>query len=174
MNENEVTSLIARLEAAFEHDLGETTLSVYVDALHDLDYEPARMGVETIIRSGGRFFPRISEIRRMAMESSAAFPSFGEAWREMSSKASAGDGINPPGFSHPVIRELVRQIGWENFRLSEEGDTYFEHAASQRYEAICEREMRALLTGAPSLADRPRLELPGEDIRRLVEGIGDR
>jgi len=159
MTKNEIASLIARLEAAFEHDVGETTLSVYIDALEDLDYQSARLGVETIIRSGGRFFPRVSEIRRAAFESGARFPAFGEAWAEMSSRASAGNGIDPPAFSHPVITELVRQTGWENFRLSDPLDTYFEHAAKERYEAICDREMRALLTGAPSLTERRRFEL---------------
>ena len=169
MTKNEVASLIARLEAAFEFDLGETTLSVYIDVLEDLDYQSARLGVESIIRSGSRFFPRVSEIRRAAMESTADLPSFGEAWAEMSSRASN----DRPKFSHEVIRELVRQIGWENFQLSDPLDTYFEHAAKERYEAICQREMRSLLNGAPALSERRRFELTDGDVRGLVEGIGE-
>ena len=90
----------------------------------------------------------------------------------MAGKASTADPYDAPRFSHPAIDELARQIGWENFRLSDPLDTYFVHAAESRYRDLCEREERARVLGEPGLAARDVRELP-PGLAELVEGIGD-
>lgn len=175
MKRSEAVELLAVVQVAFAHDLPEATVAMYVEHLLDLDYESASKGVTLLIRGGDRFFPRISDIRRAALGAAGMFPSFGEAWKEMQSMASYGstNQRTPPPFSHAVIDELARQIGWENFRMSSEFDTYFISMAERRYRDICGREEEARLLGLPGLQSPTRTnELPDGRLMELADGVG--
>lgn len=147
----------------------DLAMPVWIEKLADLEQSEVKAAIDRLAL--GRFPPNVVQIRADAIVHRNDAPSFGEAWAEMTERASTCDwfGGRIPEFSHPAIDELARQIGWNTFRMSDPGDSYRVHQATARYEEITQRAIERELQGLP--AYRTHEELP-EGMAELVEGIG--
>lgn len=176
MRKSDALAVVALIQAAYpRHPWPEPTVGLFASELERFDRAPTEQAVRAILRvRTNEFPPSVGELLSGLVREGGELPSFGEAWAEMSSKASVGDPVTPPSFSHVVVDELARQIRWERFRMSSRDDTYFEYAARQRYDEICERELHDISLGLPTLADRAEMRrlAEGKGVGELVQGIG--
>lgn len=159
------------------HGLPADTFDYFVEEVATYpNADAAMLAVRELLRTRtGEFPPGLPEILRAIAETDTAAPTFGQAWAELTEVASTCDYFSSeaPRFSHVALDELARQLGWETFRMADPGDTYWMHAAEERYGAICRREVEDRIAGRPTLADRQPRALPGEARDLLADVIGE-
>ena len=99
------------------------TSEVYYQLLQDVPTDELKAAVlHCLGESGRRFAPSIGEIRGAVSElrgMSANVPSAFQAWQEVLRQFSLTGSYGTPQFSHPLIAQAVRQMGWRELCLSE-------------------------------------------------------
>jgi len=173
MKDSEVIDALAYFRVLFpqvavpERAEDDLAIPVWVQKLADLEQAEVQAAIDRLAVAG--YPPNVVQIRADVLAHRSEAPSFGEAWAEMVEAASTCDWFGAlPEFSHPAVRELARQIGWDEFRRSDPADTYAVHQASGRYAEITRRAVERELAGLPAFQTPD--ELP-EGMAELVEGI---
>lgn len=118
----EIHKALTLLAAAYPRfDLPEATIKVYQRLLADLDFDllkAATLQCATLCK----FFPTVAEIRDAAVELSTmaeGIPSDIEAWGEINREIQRVHHDGRPEFSHPLIEQIVRDLGWRSLCLSD-------------------------------------------------------
>lgn len=86
--------------------------------LVDLPTEPLQRSVLRLVQVS-KFFPTVAEIRDEVASLICQLPEVGEAWAEVNRAILAVGHMRKPEFSHPLIDEAVRQLGWVDICMSE-------------------------------------------------------
>lgn len=125
MSSPSLASLLADLRHAFPNpSIDQARLDLYLRELADVPLPVLAVAVRTAIR-GGDYFPRISELRRLAAEHVLALPSEDEALRQVYARQEWGrrdeaDRGDPPPI-HPLVKEALDLVGgWAAFRTADE------------------------------------------------------
>jgi len=118
----EVQKALMVLSAAYPRfELPIATVEIYCRLLLDLDFDTlkaATLHCATVYK----FFPTVAEIREAATElktMAEGIPSDAEAWGQVLEQIRSKGSYGVPEFSHPLIANVVRQLGWLNLCLSE-------------------------------------------------------
>ncbi len=116
--DNEITKALTVLAAAYPRfDLPDATIKIYQRLLSDLDFDilkAATLQCATMCK----FFPTVAEIRDAAVEiqtMAEGIPSDVEAWGEVMREIPRVSQNGTPVFSHPLIDQIVRDLGWRAF-----------------------------------------------------------
>ena len=136
-----VTILLAAYPAARER-VDRHTITVYAHMLADLDFETARAAALKCMAQS-TFFPSVAEIRRAAAEIKAGIPTAEEAWAEVRREIGRVGTYAQPAFSHPLIAEAARAIGWWNLCMSESPGVERGHFL-RVYETLRNRELERI------------------------------
>ena len=118
----EINKALLVLAAAYPRfELPQATVEIYCRLLVDLDFDTlkaATLQCATI----HKFFPTVAEIRAAAVElqtMAEGIPGEAEAWGEVINQLRIVGSYGVPEFSHPLIVQVVRQLGWINLCMSE-------------------------------------------------------
>jgi hypothetical protein len=126
----EVSALVAMVSAAWVNPpMSEATMRVYEQALLDLEDQPARDAVSSLL-STSKWRPSIAEIRAATVDIQAGPRRLGgEAWGDVCDAihkvgvyptlgmTPAEDRAGPPTFKDPLVGECVRIMGWRELCL---------------------------------------------------------
>jgi len=113
MTKPDAIEALAVLTAAYNREIPEQTLRIYVKALEDLDRD-SLLGATTDLMVTSKFFPTVAELRRRAVEISAGGelpPDAYAAWFEIAEAAARVGRDRRPSWSHPAIGAALDQIG---------------------------------------------------------------
>ena len=140
MLKHEAARVVALIAAAYpQWPASRETVSVYVDAIIDLDHEATLAAVRNLIYTEERW-PAISTIRRaVAGDAGMLAPLPGEAWAEVARAVTGGTAGGRTGWSHHAVATAVSTIGWWNLRSS----TNLETTRSQFMRVYEEQRTRA-------------------------------
>lgn len=143
MTEIEAAHLVAILAAAFPSaNVDGRTVEIYVEHLKDLEYDSGRVAVECIVRTAD-WFPSVAAIRKEILSVTGSLsPTREEAWYEVESNMRLKGRTGKCEWSHPVIAESVKSMGWVNMCLSENIDV-IRGQFFKVYDAISQRADRA-------------------------------
>jgi hypothetical protein len=129
---------VSTLIAAFpEHPVSEATISVYARSLCDLAPDVLDRAIARCLATCDRF-PRIAQIRKAAIEEGDRFPGSDEAWGEVESAFGKYGRNRRPQWSHWIIAEAVRRIGWSRLCESDQSDV-IRGQFRRAYEELLER-----------------------------------
>jgi len=120
MTKVELAKLMAVCAAAFPHvTVTKETMTVYAEALADLEFEPSQRAVMHLIATS-QYFPSIASIRESyASLIAPSAPSIAKAWQEVSRRIQREGSTMAPTWSHQTIAEAVLIVGWRELCLSE-------------------------------------------------------
>ena len=112
---DEVIKLMAVITLAYpNYEIKDGQPELYYMMLQDMDYSLLEAAAQQLIGIS-KFYPSIAEWRQTALDlkvKAANIPTAAEAWHEMKqSFRGFGDGSEPE-WSHPLIAETVRLIGY--------------------------------------------------------------
>lgn len=179
MTAAEARKLVAMLVGAFgKNDITDETVAVYADRLQELDRDAAHRAVLKLVDSS-KFFPRIAEIRELALADDVdeRIPSFSQCVRELKGWVSRQRWL--PGQPHELTRAACEPIGgiaaWrdspdENYdprgyqhTMRRMREAYDDARSALRHRAITatDDERDALL--GPKRERKPSLPPPGHD-----------
>jgi hypothetical protein len=120
--EQEILKALTVLASAYpKFDLPDATIRIYQRLLSDLDFDLLKAATLQCATTN-TFFPAVAEIRAAAVELKAmaeGIPSEIEAWGEVLDQMRKVGSRCVPDFSHPLVAQVVRQMGWINLCLSE-------------------------------------------------------
>lgn len=127
---NTILSCLGQLGLAYPkeaaHHAQHKVIELWVEMLADLDDGILQAATRECIANQD-WFPKISELRRMAHKIHAAAhptPDAHDAWAEVQSEIRrVGHYANRPGyelrFTHPLIEQAAMTLGWEHLCYSE-------------------------------------------------------
>lgn len=125
------------------------TISLYMDALSDLNEETVVGAIREIGRSS-KFFPSISEIREAAFDRAAwladANPT--SPWKivaDQMAKRIPGDGQGPWDLP-PLVSEVVKAIGTHNLRTRSDAEDLFRKKYEEMRGSLIRDFMRGRIT----------------------------
>lgn len=109
----EVAKLVALLGAAYPtYPATAETVAVYAEVLADVPWEAGQAAVRDLLLTYERW-PSAATIRRRAAEMAGlTAPSPSDAWGEVTRMAHRHGRSAGVVWSHPVLAEAVRTIGW--------------------------------------------------------------
>lgn len=113
MSKNGVLKALATLNAAYQRELNDPTISLYVSALSDLDDE-ALMGAILDIIVTSRFFPTVAEVRERAFfrtHPQGIPPAPDLAWNEVMTQVRSVGRRERPVFTHDLIKATLDLTG---------------------------------------------------------------
>lgn len=174
----DIAQIVSIISAAYPNwKVTELTNEVYYQTLQDVPAEELKAAVLHCISQNGRqFAPSVGELRGAISElrgMSANVPPSYQAWQEVQQQIleNGGDFGNPV-WSHPLVEEAVRRIGWRNLRMSED-QTADRSRFIQCYEQLTERATREdmLLPEVRGYieANGARLMAPADSIKLLAD-----
>lgn len=121
-SKQEIIKALTVLAAAYPRfELPPATVDIYCRLLTDLDFDTlkaATLHCATVYK----FFPTVAEIRQAAVElqtMAQGIPEESQAWGEVVEQIRHVGSYGSPQFSHPLIEQVVRQLGWINLCMSE-------------------------------------------------------
>lgn len=122
--ETDIARLIVLLSAAFPNwTPNDFTAEVYYQDLRDVPSEELFIAAQHCRAEAGRkFAPSTGEIRGAVAELrgyASNVPSSFQAWQEVLEQALATGQYRTPTFSHPLIDQAVRAMGWREICMSE-------------------------------------------------------
>lgn len=120
MDLTEATEIVSLLQAAWpNYGWRKGTNAAYHLGLSDLPCEAVKAAVVTAIRTRP-FCPTPAELRAIAIEPlTDQVPSVEAAWGEVTEQLLRTSCAQVPTFSHPLIAQAVRILGWESICMSE-------------------------------------------------------
>ena len=172
MTESEIAQLIAVMQAAWpERNWKGPALMVYQIGLDDIPYEAANAAVGMLIKRS-TFCPSPAEIRQVATESLAAdIPTVDQALGELQEALIRYWPHQTPAFSHPLIANAVRAIGWRQISESERPGVeraHFRDVYTSMRESAVERVIRDPLGRGADMVAFPTPERTG--FRQITSG----
>lgn len=142
-NEKDIAGIVALIGAAYPNfNPTEHTVEVYFETLRDIPADLLKTAaLKSIAEPGRKFAPSVGELRGAVGEIQRAVsgvPSSYQAWQEVMQAMLEVGSYRTPEFSHPLIAETVRVMGWKNLCLSE--NAVADRARFiQAYEQLAER-----------------------------------
>lgn len=120
--ENEILKALTVLASAYpRYELPDATIKIYQRLLADLDFDLLKAATLQCATTN-TFFPSVAEIRAAAVELKAmaeGIPSDIEAWSQVIEQIRKVGSRDVPEFSHPLVAQVVKQMGWINLCMSE-------------------------------------------------------
>lgn len=167
-SKQEIIKALTVLAAAYPRfELPQATVEIYTRLLVDLDFDTlkaATLHCATV----HKFFPTVAEIRAAAVElqtMAEGIPSESEAWGEVVKQIQAVGSYGKPKFSHPLIEDVVRQLGWINLCMSENQTA--DRARFMDAYSIAFQSSRRRAQMLPEVLDIVDHKLPGDAIKQL-------
>ena len=119
-----IARIVAEISAAYPNwNVTEYTIEVYYQDLKDIPDDELMVAAQHCrTENGRRFAPSVGEIRGAVAELrgiSSNIPTAFEAWGEVLEQFKYTGYYNEPKFSHPIIAETVRLMGWKELCVSE-------------------------------------------------------
>lgn len=122
----DVAMIVAMISAGYPNfNATEMTMEVYYQTLKDIDPELLKAAaLQAIAQVDRKFAPSVGEIRGMVSEINkigAGLPTSFQAWQEVQKQiVDNGGDYGTPVWSHPLVEQAVKAIGWRNLRMSED------------------------------------------------------
>jgi hypothetical protein len=95
---------------------------IYYEMLEEIPLDACRAGIKVCVANSKGFFPDPGQWRQAALDivqSKNNLPSGMEAWGEVVAAFENVGMYREPKFSHTLIDNIVRQMGWQNLCTSE-------------------------------------------------------
>ena len=136
--------ICALLQAAWpNYAWRKESANAYLLGLGDLPYDLVEQAVGIAIRTR-TFCPVPAELRSIALEAvTAHVPTVDQAWSEVSQQLVRVWPHQTPEFSHPLIAQAVRIIGWRQISESEKPGVERAHFF-EIYDALRKREVHQI------------------------------
>lgn len=179
-NVMDIAKMTAMLSAAFPNwNLNEYTNEVYFEDLKDIPSDELLLAAQHCRSQAGRAFaPSTGEIRGAVMElrrKVTNVPSSYQAWQEVNEQIRINGGdFGKPAWSHPIVEQAVKAMGWLDLRMSENQD------ASRARFLQCYDQLQNRYEGEAMLLPGVRgyiesqgglLSAPSNQIKKLSEGL---
>ena len=154
LSEADAASIVAVLQQSWpNHPWQPNSHKAYLVGLGDLPNEIVNEAVATAIRTR-TFCPVPAELRAIALEGMTnAVPSVDQAWAEVTGQLAALWPHQTPEFSHPLIAQAVKIIGWrvlsESERPGVERKQFFDTYGRLRDSAVRQITLDPLGAGTP-------------------------
>lgn len=146
METREISRIVRVLRAAYpDKNIRPETVEVYIRCLSDLPVAALEGAVLAHI-SENKWFPTVAELREAALQllPGGQLPTALEAWAEVTKQVELVGWYGQPTFSHPVIEQAVKALGWN--RICESENVVAERAHFLRlYETYCGRVKEQLV-----------------------------
>jgi len=172
-DEKDIAGIVALIGAAYPNFAPtEHTVEVYYQTLRDIPPDLLKTAtLDCIAEAGRKFAPSVGELRGAVADIQRAvsgMPGSYQAWEEVR-RAMVDIGFyHQPEFSHPLIADTVRTLGWRNLCLSE-NQVADRARFIQAYEQLQQRaENDAMML--PEV--RGYIEVHGKKLPAPVEQIG--
>ena len=163
MTRGEVARLVAMLMQAYpDAQTGPKTSELYERELADIDGAIGLAAVKRIIRTS-KWFPKVSEIRGVAAALLHGPTRLGgEAWGDVIAAISRFGSYRTPGFQDPLVKEIVRMLGWQTLCRGE-NEAADRARFIEIYDGLVEKRQNEILAtnGLPVLALPPTPRLQG-------------
>lgn len=120
----DIAQIVKVVSVAFPNwKVTEETYEIYYQLLGDIPAEELKAAVLHCLTEAGRAFaPSVGEIRGAVAElrgMASNVPSPFRAWQEVLGQFRETGSYGTPKFSHPLIDQAVRQMGWRELCMSE-------------------------------------------------------
>jgi len=175
MSRADAIEALAVLTAAYDKNIPEETLRIYVKCLEDLDRGALLAAAsDWIILS--QWFPTVAELRRKAValsDGGTLPPSPYEAWGEITDAASRQGRQWVPTWSHVAIGAALDQIGGYRRVCDSELLGVERSHFLKSYEAIVERIQDEVQIPEALRASLKMLEIGGGHAPRQSSDVGD-
>jgi hypothetical protein len=172
--DQEILKALTVLASAYPRfDLPEQTIRIYQRLLADLDFDLLKAATLQCATTH-TFFPAVAEIRAAAVDLKAmadGIPSDIEAWGQVLEQMRKVGSYGTPDFSHPLVDQVVRQMGWINLCMSENqiaDRARFLEAYSQTNKVT--RRRSQMLPEVLDIVDRKMLSA-GDKIKQLAANM---
>lgn len=122
----DIAEIVTLISAAYPNwQPNPYTTEVYYQTLKDMDAELLKTAaLQAIAEPGRKFAPSVGEIRGAAgdlRKEASGLPSSYQAWQEVCTQMSVNGGdYGKPVWSHPLVEQAVKTLGWRNLRMSED------------------------------------------------------
>jgi len=171
MEIREFSKIVYFVAAAYpSFTVKQDMLEAYHAILGDLEPGLLKAAALQLASEKRAFFPSAGELRTAAfdlLERGSGVPTASEAWGEVKLQIGAVGYVGTPEFSHPLIDQAVRIIGWRDLCMS--NNAVAERARYiQAYEALLGRQ-RTEVAMLPQVRDTV-LALSGGEHGRLGSG----
>lgn len=150
----EAKKVIAVLTAAFPGGGGgDNTITVYAEALLDLEYELVDRAVRSLILTATKYMPRIGEIRERCIELRDGGRRTGvEAWGSVLAAMRAQGSHRTPEvdftFIDPITMLVVKSLGWTELCAGDVDNQMSNRARFvEAYDQISRDDVRARQSG---------------------------
>ena len=173
----DIAKIVALLSAAYPNwNVTEYTVEVYYQDLKDIPTEELSLAAQHCRSEAGRkFAPSVGEIRGAVSELrglASNVPASYQAWEEVQRQIleNGGDYGNPV-WSHSIVEEAVRRMGWRNLRMSEDQTAdraRFLQCYEQLRQQVGREEMLLPEVRGYIEANGARLLAPAESIKLLT------
>jgi hypothetical protein len=180
-DEKDIAGVVAMLGAAYPNFAPtEHTVEVYFQTLRDLPADLLKMAaLHAISEAGRKFAPSVGELRLAAAEiqrRAANIPTSYQAWQELIEAIRLVGSYRPaPEFSHPLVGESVRALGWRNLCVSENlaADRARFIAAYEQFQQRAEADSMMLPVVREYIqAHGGQLPAPAAQIGALADSLG--
>lgn len=120
----DIAQIISVVSAAYPNFAPtEATAEVYYQTLRDIPADLLKAAtLQAISEPGRKFAPSVGEIRGMVLEINKmahGFPTSYEAWSEVRQQMIAVGTYSKPTFTHQIVADTVKAIGWQSLCLSD-------------------------------------------------------
>lgn len=130
--------------------------------LEGIPPEQLMLAVRSFVTSGDRFRPNVGQLLRKARELADPIPTAAEVFDELVAKANRTVPPEEITWSHPVVLEVAKRLGWSRFCTASADDSSWRYAVRELHEALSERHRQALAGLASSINTTQRLALEGQ------------
>lgn len=152
MNPTETAKILALCAVAFpQYPVTKETVSIYHDLLGDLEYVHVEKAVRDLMMTSDKWLSVAAIRRKVAENGKVLAPSKANAWAEVRALAASEGRQGRPEFSHPVITQAVRTIGWWDICMSTNQET-MRSQFWRVYDDIVKEHDTVALTSAGRLA----------------------
>lgn len=169
-NKQDITEILMILQTAYpQTEMGDYTPQLYLELLQDIPGDILKQAVLHHV-SRSPWYPKVSEIRRSAVElqiNAPAIPNAYEAWQMVCTAIVKYGRYGRPQFDHPMVEKTVDVMGWVNLCMST-NQVADRARFVDAYESLKEREIEnaTILPQVKDLANKlsssVRAELPEE------------
>lgn len=178
----DIAKMVAFLVAAYPNwKMTEFTTEVYFQDLKDIPADELLIGAQHCrSESGRKFAPSTGEIRGAVAELrglSSNVPSSFQAWQEVLKQFSDTGYYGTPQWSHPLVEQAVRAMGWRELCMSENqiaDRARFIQCYEQLQERVTREEMLIPEVRGYVEANGARLMAPAESMKLLSDKLNVR
>jgi hypothetical protein len=175
-SKEEIIKIMAVMAKAYpNYAPKEGTAELYHMILEDIPYDALQAGAKSYLTTNNAFFPTPGQWRQLSLDISMAksnIPSAIEAWGEVLRAFDNYGSYREPKFTHPLITNIVCQMGWQNLCLSE-NQVADRARFLQAYEASITAQTSEvrMLPSVRTVAEKYQIEQSNSMIKQLTEGM---